>query len=107
MTPRFQGWLDDVPFQTLGIQKGVQFEGLRACVSLIWSRVSLRYFWVPLRYVIKGAASRNEWDRCVWSSGECLASFEKPDMTLNRLRNRFGKDSSQNPLPDKEWNLGS
>lgn len=52
MIPTFQVCLNDVPIPETGtIERGLGLHGLRACMSLVWSRLSLRYFGLPLRYV--------------------------------------------------------
>lgn len=47
--------MNDVPTPEAGnTERGQGFGGLRACMGLVWSRLSWKYFGVPLRYVIWG-----------------------------------------------------
>lgn len=42
MTPRFQSWIDDVPFPETGnTERGLHLGGLRACTSLAWGRLEV------------------------------------------------------------------
>lgn len=63
-------------------------------------QIELRYLGGTSKVCHLGAASRKEWDRRVWRAGVCQAFFAKPGTILQRLRHRFGKGSSPNPLPD-------